>query len=189
MARRKLAFGVGVNDVDYTVDQRVDGVRVICPFYVVWINMLQRAYYQPYKDKHPSYEGVSVCPEWLSLKGFRAWMETQPWQDAALDKDLLVQGNKVYAPEFCIFVPTSVNSFLIDRANDRGDYPCGVTLKKSGRFQAHGSEGGKRVGLGTYDTPEEAHEAYKRHKAGRAKLLAERQTDPRISDALLKRYC
>lgn len=37
----------------------------------------------------------------------------------------------------------------------------GVTLRKSGRYRSRIAKEGKIINLGTYETPEEAHEAYK----------------------------
>ena len=57
---------------------------------------------------------------------FRAWMVEQDWKGKQLDKDLLVQGNKMYSPDTCVFVDGVVNNFLTDRAAARGEWPIGV---------------------------------------------------------------
>lgn len=42
--------------------------------------------------------------------------------------------------------------------------------------------------LGLYDSPEEASAAYSNKKFEFAKILASDQNDPRVSEALIKRY-
>lgn len=181
-----LVYGVGVNDSNYVVQPKVNGKQVMCPFYKVWSSMLMRCY----TGKYPTYEGCSVCPEWLSFMTFRVWMIEQDWKGNELDKDLLIEGNKVYSPDTCIFVSQQVNVFMIDAAI-RGDLPIGVYwYKASSKYRAQCNNAGfpgDRY-LGTYDTKEKASSAYLKRKYELAKLLAGQQTDSRIAEALIKRY-
>lgn len=182
----KLVYGVGVNDAEHTVS--VDGKY--CIFYKTWNGMLERGYSEPFKLKHPTYADVRVCSEWHLFSNFKAWMELQDYEGKQLDKDLLIRGNKVYGPESCVFVSGLVNKFMTDRALDRGLYPLGVSdVQGSKKFRARCSRLGSGSDyLGVFNTPEEAHAAYKKHKAKLAVELAGIQTDPRISAALLARY-
>lgn len=189
--RKKLIYGFGINDADYPVDPRPGGIeRDPCKFYVRWHSMIQRCYSETYQNKYPTYKGCSVCPEWKYFSKFKAWMETQDWQDKELDKDLLVKGNKVYSPETCVFISPTLNYFLNDQKSSRGDLPLGVTKVtcKAVRYQARCNYIGKTIYLGSYDTAEEAHLAWLVKKAEFANLFAEKETDQRIINALLTRY-
>lgn len=187
----RLIQGIGTNDADYVVTGYVDGKRkIICPFYRAWSAMLKRC--AEGATVRPSYAECSVTPEWHRFSVFKAWMETQDWEDKALDKDLLVEGNKVYSPEMCMFVSKAVNSFATEKKSNVGIYPLGVTYNwRERKFasKVHNSTAGeKRQYLGYFDTAEEASEAYKAAKWEIAKVLASKQTDQRVADAILKRY-
>ena len=196
MRARKLVCGVGVNDADYTVDIRelVNGKQKLvwlCPFYDKWTSMLKRGYSKNFKERCPTYNGVTVCEEWLTFSNFKAWMETQDWKGKELDKDILVKGNKIYSPETCVFVDKIINNFIIERGNDRGEYPIGVNFHKaSGSFVAQCSNPftGKREHLGLYCTPEQAHKTWLARKLEFAYMLAAEQTDKRIAKALIDKY-
>lgn len=88
-----------------------------------------------------------------------------------LDKDILVKGNKVYSPETCCFVPKEVNSFFTRCNKARGEYPVGV-VKSNNKFRAR--IGANRKSLGTFNTPEEAFNAYIVAKKEGAKILAKK---------------
>ena len=182
---------LGINDADYTVQPRVNGKRVMCPFFQKWKSMIERVYSPRIHAIRPSYADCSVCEEWHRFSVFRAWMETQDWEGKALDKDLLIEGNKVYSPETCVFVSTGVNSFLTDCAAKRGDCPLGVHWCKSrNKYMAYCKDfrTGKRINLGSFDCPDEAHMAWKKYKAMLAIELAGMQTDKRVANAILQRY-
>lgn len=181
-----LVQGCGINDADYTVQRG----RWICPFYQTWCNMLRRCYNEEYQKRQPTYIGCYVCEEWLVFSKFKGWMELQDWQNKELDKDILVSENKVYGPETCVFVTKLVNTFLSDRRNHRGDWPIGVGLhKQSGLFRARcGGLQGERLNLGYFKTPEEAHQAWLTCKRKLAKILADKQDDPMVAEALIRRY-
>ena len=72
----KLVFGVGVNDLGYATrvyeyvtengGKRIRKPVFICKYYEVWKNMLRRCYSKKSLESYPSYNGTSVCSEWLS---------------------------------------------------------------------------------------------------------------------------
>lgn len=187
--RNRLVCGVGINDADYTTSQRlmIGGkwkTTWKCPFHARWMNMLQRCYSEEYQERNPTYKGCTVCNEWLRFSNFKRWMETQDWEDRSLDKDFLVEGNKVY-------------SFIVTRGAVRGQYPLGVCYRK--RYHKMTSEHikpyqskvnnqtGKPVYLGAYSTSEEAHQQYLEEKLKYCKeYLQEFKEEPLIIKGLVR---
>ena len=196
----KLTYGVGVNDLGYRVlaqewvtkngGRRVRNTVFLCKYYEVWKSMLRRCYSNKSLESRPSYIGTSVCSEWLSATAFKKWMEQQDWSGKSLDKDIIVPRSKLYSPETCAFVLTATNSFVARDAS-RGDYPVGVDLyKRTGKYRALCKNlfTGKREHLGLFSTPEEAHEAWRKRKHELAQLVAAKESEPRVVEALKKRY-
>ena len=200
MRTKKLICGVGNNNADYVVKKYetnvVDGKKKrkqvwICPYFQTWKNMLARCYSTKYQEKQPTYVGCTVATEWLTFSNFKNWMETQEWQDKQLDKDLLIEGNKVYSPNTCVFVSRRVNMFTTDRGAARGEWMIGVYWNKTaGKFmsQCCNPLTNKREHLGRFDSEQEAHEVWLKRKRELAHLLAAEQTDSRVSKALIDRY-
>ena len=199
MKKKKLVYGVGINDADYPVQIKeticyVDGKRKqklvwICPFYQKWVSMMARCYSPKYQDKYPTYKDCFVCEEWKYFSNFKEWISQQSYEGKVLDKDILVRANKVYSPETCVLVDSRVNNFLIDSAATRGKYLLGVTLhKQTSKFSSTGNNFGQRTHLGLFDTELEAHKAWLAFKLEQAKILAAEQTDPRVAKALIERY-
>ena len=197
----KLVYGVGVNDLGYrthvyeyvTEDggERVQKPVFKCKYYTVWKSMLERCYSNKYLESYPSYIGTSVCSEWLSATAFKKWMEKQDWQGKCLDKDIVVPKSKLYSPETCAFVLATTNTFVIASDASRGDYPVGVYLcKRTGKYRARCNNpfSGKQEHLGLFSTPEEAHEVWRKRKHDLAQRVATRESDPRVVEALRKRY-
>ena len=197
----KLIYGVGVNDLPYRAEVRgwsteKGGKRIwktvfLCKYYTVWNHMLERCYSEKYLERKPSYIGVSVCSEWLYASAFKKWMEQQDWQGKSLDKDIIVPGSKLYSPDTCAFVLKATNSFVTASDACRGDYPVGVTLfKPTGKYQARCKNPftQEEEYLGCFLTPEEAHEAWCKRKNELAQLVAARESDLRVVEALKKRY-
>lgn len=188
---RKPVFGVGINDYPGTSSWYIDGVRVKCPFYRKWMSMLSRCYKEEYLETFPTYLDCYVCDEWKYFSNFRSWMEMQDWEGKELDKDLLVKGNKVYSPDTCIFISRGLNCFLNDHAAKRGPYPIGVSWHKlTQMFASQCSDPltGKSEHLGLFNTPEEAHAAWKRRKHEHVLFYASQETDPRLIEALKTRF-
>ena len=201
MKTKKLVCGVGDNDADYAVQRKetigyVDGKRKrkliwVCPYYQVWQSMLDRCYSVKYQEKYPTYRDCSVSAEWLTFSNFRSWVLTQDWEGKQLDKDLLVEGNKVYSANTCVFVSPLVNTFTLDNGAARGEWKIGVYWnKEKGKFQSQCSNpfNKKRENLGYFTSEQEAHEAWAKRKLELAKELAAVQTDQRVAKALIDRY-
>lgn len=188
IANRKPVYGVGVNDANYITTPRINGKRIICPLYGRWKSMLGRCYSIKYQANKPSYKDCTVAAEWLYFMTFRAWMTNQAWAGMELDKDILIQGNKIYGPDCCAFVDMATNMLLNDHASARGKWPVGVHFHKSSqRFLAKCNVDGKGKYLGLFDTPEEAGSAYLSEKIVQIRRVAALQLDPRVRDALLLR--
>ena len=196
--RSKLVYGVGVNDADYVIGTSIKvnskwKTDWTCPFYTVWTSMLKRCYSEKELIRYPTYKGCGVCDEWLTFSNFKAWMETQDWEGNQLDKDLLKVGNKVYCPEYCIFVEGTVNNFVVDSGASRGKYMIGVSWhKQNNKFRSYCHNPFTRKGehLGLFDTELEAHLAWKSRKHQLACQLADSEycNDPRLAEALRTRY-
>ena len=200
MKTRKLVCGVGVNDSDYVVVEWETTVvngkqkreRVwICPFYQVWTNMINRCYSINSQERNKTYTGCTVSEEWLTFSDFKAWMMTQDFERKQLDKDLLIEGNKIYSPGTCVFVSGMVNSFTIDRGASRGDCLIGVSwYKPTEKFisSCRNPFTKKSEHLGYFECEQEAHETWLKRKLELAHELAAIQEDSRVAEALIDRY-
>ena len=188
MKRRKLIQGVGINDGGYNVNPTINGKQGMCKYYRVWKGMFERCYSAKFHEKYPTYIGCSVDPRWHSFKVFKRWMEKHDWEGMHLDKDLLHQGNKLYCPDTCMFVPAVVNTFVIDSGASRGEWPIGVCFhKRANKFKAECRNPftGDREYLGLHDGPNKAHQVWLKRKKELQVELAETITDNSIKAALL----
>ena len=164
--QRGLVEGVGVNDAPYCTKPTIDGKRFYCPAYVAWNSVLTRACSAKFHARRPTYSGVTVCDEWHSFMAFRRWWIENQVDGRQIDKDLL-SDDGVYSPNTCLFVPQLLNTFTIDCGAARGEWPVGVCFESSrGRFRAEcrNPVSGKGGWLGYFDTPEEAHLAWRTRK-------------------------
>ena len=153
--------------------------------------MLERCYSKKSLESYPTYIGTRVCSEWLSATAFKKWMEQQDWHGKCLDKDIISPGSKLYSPDTCAFVLPATNLFVTASDASRGDYPIGVCLfKPTGKYKAQCNNPftGKQEHLGLFSTPEEAHEVWRKRKHDLAQLVAATESDPRVVEALKKRY-
>jgi hypothetical protein len=179
-----LVFGVGINDADYAVIQKVNGKKMQCHFYTSWKDMIKRCYSDRYHQDRPTYIGCTVISEWLTFSKFKLWMDNQDWQGKQLDKDILIQHNKIYSPESCIFVTAEINKLLNRLSKKRGLHPMGVSAVANDKYQSHCSTYGNCNYIGCYETSEEAHEAYKKFKYKHIAEIANQQSEP-LRTALL----
>lgn len=186
---KKLVYGCGINNADYNTSWYVGDKRAVCPFYKRWTGMLSRCYSEKFKRKTSSYLDCRVSDEWKYFMNFKLWMEKQDWEGKELDKDLLVEGNRVYGPNTCMFIDQEVNTFILENKNRRGDWPLGVYFNKpSKKFLAYVREERRNRYLGQFGCPNEAHNAWREAKRELAVALAAKQANLLVSLALLERY-
>lgn len=152
--------------------------------YKEWHSMLMRCLDPKLKEYRHTYDNVDCCKEWLSYENFYEWIHHQTnyynlkdisW---AVDKDILVKGNKMYEPSKCCLVPEYINGLFIKKQASRGEYPIGVCFdKNSKKFRATCSNPftKKYVSIGYYSTPETAFNAYKEYKESIIKEMADRE--------------
>lgn len=105
----------------------------------LWENIRNRCEYLPFKDevRFGKYAEADSCVEWKDFQNFAEWFEQvklsgyykEGWQ---LDKDLLVKNNKIYSPEFCVFLPEEVNKALNTKSRNRGELPLGLSYATRG---------------------------------------------------------
>ena len=115
-----------------------------------WENMKQRCYSEKYHKKYPTYKGCYVCDDWLNYDNFKKWFDknynSETMKDFVLDKDILVEGNKIYSPETCCFVPQEINNTFKNYKNKK--YSIGIFFKYNkfvvllNRFKKRNSYGG-----------------------------------------------
>ena len=177
-------YGVGITGEKIPV---VDGKR--CKQRELWVRMLDRCYSKG-KNK-PTYEGCSVSENFKYYPFFKEWCEKQIGFDVkgfALDKDILVKGNKVYSEDACVFVPQEINNILTYKKSTNKGLSASVALQKSGRYSVSFRKDRITQNLGRFDTPEEAFQAYKQAKESYIKEVAEKwkgDIDPRVYEALM----
>jgi hypothetical protein len=165
---KKILFGIGVNDYEYPIQSN----GVMLTSYAKWKSMLQRCYSEKYVNRRKCYVGCSVCDEWLRFSNFKRWFDKNYVEGYYLDKDILVNGNKVYSPETCCFVPHEINELIETRKNKTNKFYQCVEISKNGKFRARIKRYGRREYLGTFNTPEEAFYAYKEAKEAYIKEVA-----------------
>lgn len=168
--RQTKCYGVGICDIPFSTYSSDKVQRA----YVLWSNIIARSCNDSVKYKHKTYKDCSVCSEWLLFSNFLKWFNdpTNGYKEGyAVDKDILIKGNKIYSPETCCFVPREINSLLTKSNATRGVYPIGVS-KRGKRFSARSNLYGKTKKLGMFDTPEEAFQAYKQAKESHIKEMA-----------------
>jgi len=178
---RRLVQGFGINDVDHATEK--------CVFYGAWIHMIRRSYDAKFQGRNLTYIGCSVCEEWRYFSKFKEWMKSQDWQGKQLDKDILIEGNKLYSPDTCAFISAATNTLLNDCGARKGKYPTGVSFhKENNRFQARCWDGnGTQTHLGYFETPGKARQEYLKFKANVIRGVALLQDDLRVREALIRR--
>lgn len=187
---KATVYGVGFNDVAF--QPSIDGKAIWQ--YHLWQSMMRRCFSEKEKQRNPTYKGVTCCDEWLSFANFFSWVNREVGYKgkpvgSALDKDIIVKGNKIYSPDVCSFVPTAVNLLLTDSGAGRGEFPVGVTFDKGrGKFLACLKCFGRQKHLGYYTTIESASFAYKVAKEAQIKIVATQYKDvlsPAVYESLM----
>ena len=161
--------------------------------YRLWNNMLKRCYSVGCQKVRPTYIDCSVSENFRYLQYFKEWCNNQigfnsvdeKGKPFALDKDILVKGNRVYNEDVCVFVPQEVNLLFTKRDKSRGEYPIGVSFHKS-RGMLTATLNNKY--LGYFNTAEQAFQVYKTAKEAYIKEVANKwkdKIDSKVYEALM----
>ena len=78
--------------------------------YYRWRHMIARCYDTKTQESMPTYNGCTVCDEWQNYQNYSRWFADNFIQGLDVDKDILVDGNKIYSPNTCKFVSHQENS-------------------------------------------------------------------------------
>ena len=186
---RKKIYGVGVYDAPYPRNKDEQTKRI----YRVWTDILERCYGKRQSDKMRSYYGCTICKEWESFLSFRKWYENNYIEGCNIDKDLFSNGEKIYSPDTCCFVPQEINLLLNKSIEKNRPIPNGVKKKEyknKTSYCAYLSKEGKVKHLGSYDSIEKAFSVYKQEKKSYIKEVAQKyfsqgKITKRVYDALI----
>lgn len=157
------------------------------PEYQLWIGMMTRVYNKGELVKHPTYEAVTVCDDWLNYQVFAEWCQTQTGfkveessgRRMALDKDLLVPNNKVYSPDTCCFLPNQINVAMKGRQRDKQtELPSGVYWHNaSNGYAVSINKDSKQYHLGCFKDVESARKVFRTAKKEYLEELSHRYKD------------
>lgn len=151
---KRPVFGVGINDSETLTKKRTTyrdkngkKIEIIlweCPYYRTWHDMIRRCYSSQSQKKRPSYNDCIVAEEWLTFSSFKRWMVSEKstcvdfkGRKLALDKDILLEGNRVYSPNTCCFVSPTLNSFFLKGGGISNEYLMGVSRHKKDLHKGH----------------------------------------------------
>lgn len=166
----KLINGVGYIGVGKYKTVETSGK--LTRIYVTWHDILVRCYREEIRHLHAAYEGCTMCEKWQNFQNFAKWYEKNYYEIGKgrmhLDKDIIKPGNKIYCPEYCIFVPQRINMIFMSKQN-KDNLPSGITRTNTDRY---GSMYNTKS-LGTYDTLEEALIPYNKEKMKHIHNVAE----------------
>lgn len=177
---KKIIYGKYVNDYQGKIWD--NDKKQMIQSYIIWRAMIMRCEDKAYKEKYPTYEDCYICTEWQSFSNFKEWFDKHYVEGWALDKDIIVKGNKVYSPDTCCFVPVEINSAFTTNKKNRGDCLIGAS-----RFGDRFISTNHHHYLGIADTQEEIFAKYKEYKESRLKELADKyktQLEPRAYNAI-----
>lgn len=157
--------GIGINDLNGFVPVRSKA-------YQTWRNMIWRCYRINPTSREKSYQECDVCEEWLYFSNFKKWFDKNYVFGYALDKDILIKGNKVYSPETCCFIPSEINLLIQDNKGRRSPYAKGVSIdKRDGGYNAVFWDGVKKTSRRA-NTIKDAFSLYKQSKELHIKRVA-----------------
>lgn len=165
--RTMLGIGyLGCSDAEATMDNCI---------YSKWANMLQRCYDENAHKLKPYYAPCTVDIEWHNFSNYREWHKENMMCDRKvdLDKDILIQGNKVYGSETCTLIPHFTNTVFEERGANTN-----ITLnRETEKYDVVMNVLGKKEEVGTFDTEEEARQGFINYKQEYIRNVAEKCKD------------
>lgn len=165
-------YNVGKMGVNFEKNHKLE--------YKIWSSMMCRCFNEKYYSICKTYKDVICCKDWEIFENFYRWINEQENFSTlkesnirfALDKDIIIKGNKVYSPDTCCLVPHYINNLFIKSEKTRGDYPIGINGTNSGYYATCSNGHGKLVKLGKADNVYDAFKLYKDYKESLIKSIA-----------------
>lgn len=102
----KSVFGVGYIGSYTGPASKIDS-------YICWKGMIARCYSNLYQSNNKTYIGCFVHEDWHNFSNFKSWYDDNYPKDGCkyqIDKDIKIDGNKLYSPGTCMFVTAQKNS-------------------------------------------------------------------------------
>ena len=169
--------------------------------YNTWVNMIRRIHSNHVIKAESRYTKVSIEEDWYNFQNFCSWSVEQigynnkddngrAW---CLDKDILLEGNLVYRPDTCVYVPDELNIFFAVKDRGKGMQGTGfipkVTPNSREGYGAYCQNPftKKNDYLGFFYNEVDANRAYCSKKNEFARELAEKYeglVDSRVIEAL-----
>lgn len=142
------------------------------------------------------YKNVNISDNFKNFDFFQSWCKEQKGYGIIddngrpynLDKDILSNGVKFYHEDICVFVPMHIN--VLCRSKYGNNKTKGVQYFKERKkpYRAYISKFGKPIGLGYYETEQEAYNVYlkvKREYLDELILLYKDNLDTRVIEVLM----
>lgn len=185
----RTVFGVGyLGEKGYQAHHKGKSTHA----YSTWFSMMRRCYCEKSKILQPAYIDCTVDEEWHNFQNYAEWYYNNPYAKVGwcLDKDIIVQGDRVYHKDYCTFVPQEINASVIYKSTTKYGLPRGVSKHRydSSKYTAYVWDKHESKYKGVYETPEEAYAEYVRGKKKKFLDLVEKykgKVDPRVCDALI----
>jgi len=163
----RSVYGIGFVGVgEYTRSKN----RIHTKAYNAWHGMILRST-PKYAETHPNHQPSKVCEEWHNFQNFAKWyIDTRAkWKNIdgydslELNSSLLSPKDGLYSPSTCLMIPKSLTKFLSNKYSNNvlGVIGAARTSNKKRPFSVYiKGLSNKRVYLGSFETKEEAAEAY-----------------------------
>ncbi len=160
-----MLYNIGIMDVPGDGNIKSPDNKI----YKTWCSIFVRCYSPVSLKNRPTYELTEVCDEWKLYSNFKKWYISNYIEGYFLDKDIIDGTSHIYSPYTCSFVPNIINCCILDGNSKNSNLPIGVHYRPKGKdmvnefsnpYQARLWKYKKRVSLGCYPTPYDAHKAW-----------------------------
>lgn len=103
---RRSVCGVGFTGVGR---HKTSIKKKVTPAYRTWHNMISRCYDHRRHELYPSYKDCTVADDWHNFQNFADFYYENFKEGLELDKDTLIEGNRLYSKETCVFITKHEN--------------------------------------------------------------------------------
>ena len=95
----------------------------------IWMSMLGRC-------ARVGHLKSKVCKEWRTFENFAQWANGRYFEGSHLDKDILGNGDRLYSPETCAFVTSTLNLWYKNGKWLQGSFVKPIRVDGYRRYEA-----------------------------------------------------